>query len=132
MNSFFAPIYEVFYYSSPFSDDVYNFELYIPIALTLLILTIICVVLFYYVIGRPKFSRWYHWGSVLITNAIVQFFVPLTVIQNKFDKEGISEYTSEYYNFSFANMFMSVLLFIIVSFMIRWWSPDCRKTPFPN
>ena len=133
MNNFFAPIYELFFYTVPFSDDLFQNELYVPLGLSLLIISALLMVAFYYYpINRPSFSRWYHWLIILLVNAAIQFGLAVIIPKNKFTSLGIEEYHSEYYNFGIVSAFMSMILFIILSFMFRWWSTNCRRTPFPN
>ncbi|MCU0468307.1 MAG: hypothetical protein MUF58_06875 [Arcicella sp.] len=132
MNNLFAPIYEFFYYGVPFSDDLYQNELYVPLGLFLIFFSLAMVFTFYYWINRPSFSRWYHWGIMLGINMIFQFGFAVIIPQNKFIALGIEEYNSEYYNFGLSVTLMALLMFVLFSFMLRWWSTNCRQTPFPN
>ena len=132
MNNSFAPIYEFFYYGVPFSDDLYQNELYVPLGLSLVFISLIIVIIFYYGINRPSFSRWFHWAIMLVINLLIQFGLAVTIPQNKFTALGIEEYGSEYYNFGLSVTLMALLVFVVFSFILRWWSTNCRQTPFPN
>lgn len=131
MNDLFAPIFEFFYYSVPFSDDLYSEGLYSTLGLINGLISLFLVILFYYIINRPSFSKWYHWLIILLTNSVVAFTNGVVLPQSKFVALGI-EYQSEYYVFALYNSIISTLCFIGWSFAFRWWSTSAKQTPFPN
>lgn len=134
MNDFFASLYEVFNYTAPFSDSIYDEQLYIPLGCWLVGLTLLAVVTFYYGINRPSFSRWYHWLIVLTVNFLIQFFIGTIIPQTRFESVGMTEYSnSDFLNFALTTQgLMSVVLFVLLSFTLRWWSRNCKGTPWPN
>ena len=131
MNDFFAAVYELFYYSSSFSGDLYAESLYTPLGISNILISLLLVMLFYYIINRPSFSRWYHWLIILIVNFIIALSLGVLLPQNKFMALGI-QYGSEYYMFSLINAIISTLIFIAFSFMFRWWSTNAKRTPIPH
>ena len=38
----------------------------------------------------------------------------------------------EYFEFGFMNALISVLFYFLISFLIRWWSTNAKRTPFPH
>lgn len=131
MNSFFAPLYEFFHYTAPFSDDLYEQEMYSLLAIIGIITSFFCVILFYYVINRPFFSRWYHWGIILLVNFVVAFIFGVVLPQNKFVALALP-YTNEYYTFAFFHAIIVTIFYIILSFILRWGSSNAKNTPIPN
>lgn len=131
MNSFFAPLYEFFHYSAPFSDDLYAQEMYSLLGITGLSCSFVFVMLFYYGINRPFFSKWYHWGIILVVNFIVAFVLGVVLTQNKFVSLKLP-YTNEYYSFAFFHAIIVTIFYIILSFMLRWRSTNAKNTPIPN
>jgi hypothetical protein len=131
MNDLFAPLFEFFYFSDPFSYDLYIEGMYSTIGLSNFFVSLFCAVLFYYIINRPAFSKWYHWLIILLFNFIVAFVLGVSLPQSKFVVLGI-EYNSEYFEFGFINALISILFYFLISFLIRWWSTNAKRTPFPH
>ncbi|ATL46426.1 hypothetical protein COR50_04130 [Chitinophaga caeni] len=131
MNDFVATIFELFYYSAPFSDDVYAEGIYGQLALVNLLSSFLVAILFYYIINRPSFSRWYHWLLMLIINFLVTYSFAYTLTYNRFTALEL-EYSSEYFMFSLFNALIASTLFVIFSFSIRWWSSSAKRTPIPH
>jgi len=131
MNDLFAPLFEFFFYSVPFSDDLYAEGLYSSLGICGVLISLFFAVLFYYIINRPSFSRWYHWLIILLINFAVAFTLGVVLPQTKFVALGI-EYHSEYYVFSLFNALIGSLFYFVISFLIRWWSTNAKRTPFPH
>jgi hypothetical protein len=131
MNEFFAGIYEKFFYSSPFSDDVYQEGIYGPLGIIAFVGALVMMAIFYYIINRPSFSRWYHWLIILGIHFAMQYGICILQTKPKFSELKL-EYGSEYWTFAFMHAFFATLLFIGFSFLFRWWSKNCKRTPIPN
>jgi hypothetical protein len=131
MNEIFAPLYELLYYTSPFSDDLYQEQLYAPLGIIALLSALLIAVLFYYVINRPSFSRWYHWLIMLGICFGINYATGVSIPKSKLSPLNPA-YSSEYWTFAIFNSILAILLYIIFSFMIRWWSTNCKRTPIPN
>lgn len=131
MNDIFAPLFEFFHYSVPFSDDLYAEGLYSTLGLCNLFISFFFALLFYYIINRPAFSKWYHWLIILFVNFVIAFAMGIFLPQIKFTALGL-EYESEYYVFGFKNALISTIFYVIISFLIRWWSTNAKRTPFPH
>lgn len=128
---FAAPMFEILYYEREFSNEMYNQSVYLPIALILAIAAWGVASLFYYVINSVRFSRWYHWLVVLVAVALL---VPLAT-----NAYADSVFTADGYSFSHQLATFGVIcaltegvLFVVASFSMRWWSSNCRHTPFPE
>jgi hypothetical protein len=131
MNDLFAPVFEFFYYTVPFSDDLYEEGLYAFLGLCNILLSLFFSVLFYYIINRPAFSKWYHWLIILLINFGVSFTLGVVLPQTKFVALGI-DYQNEYYVFGLMNALIAILFYTVISFIIRWWSTNAKQTPFPH
>ena len=130
MNDLFATIYQFFYYDQ-FSDDIYSEELYSPLGLIAILGSLFFVCLFYYIINRPSFSRWYHWLLILVTNFIIQLVIGIYLPLTAFSALNLG-YQNEYYIFGLMNAIIASLFFILMSFLLRWWSTNAKRTPIPN
>jgi hypothetical protein len=131
MNDLFAPLFEFFYYTVPFSDDLYSEGLYSSLGICNVLISLFFAVLFYYIINRPAFSRWYHWVIILLINFGVAFTLGIVLPQTKFAALGI-EYHGEYYVFGLMNALIASSFYFVISFIIRWWSTNAKRTPIPH
>jgi len=128
---FATPAYELLYYESSFSNEMFNNNMYFIIAIVTVILCWAMAGIYYYLIDSVRFSRWYHWGIILIAamllSALFTYFYP----NNEFLDQEL-DLSSDLVNFSIVNVLVSGIVFIIASFSIRWWSSNCRHTPIPE
>ena len=131
MNEFFAPLYEFFYYSAPFSDDIFSQGEYAPLGLTASLLGIFFCALFYNIIDRPSFSKWYHWLLILGINFLINFFIGTFLPQSKFAALGL-HYSSEYYSLGLANGEIATCFYLFSMVIFRWFSTNAKQTPIPH
>ena len=54
-------IFEAGYYETEFSNEMYNENLYLVVAVITAAVAWGGAALFYYVVNSVSFSRWYHW-----------------------------------------------------------------------
>ena len=127
MNDFFAVIYEFFSYFGQFSDDLYNEGLYTVLGLSLLIISLFMVVLYYLIINSPRFNKRTHWLMVLGVNFVINFAM-VSIPRNVFTNLNY-DYGSEYFGFGLINAFMSIIFFIAFSFAIKRKSYNCFNSP---
>jgi hypothetical protein len=156
MNDFFAMIYELFlglygqnlgYYLFGFDCDfaVVNQSGYAFVGFWLIGISIAVAALFYYAINSPRFQRWYHWLIMLGVNATINFLVAFNLTNGDLGAGKIPECfitdpatqqtlidNASCIGFGLANVIVSSLLFIIISFSIRWWSTNASTCPFPS
>ena len=132
MNEIFATIFESFYFSSPFSDEIYSESLYAALGISIICISLFCVILFYYGINKPSFSRWYHWLVILLINAILMFCIAFFWPRSTFLALGLDFSSGKYVIFALINAIVASLFFIFFSSVLRWWSTNAKGTPFPN
>ena len=125
--------------SSPLSQT----NSYIGIGWTMLGISLAIVLIFYYAVNHPRLNHWWGWGIFLTVNALINCIVgwqlvlkdyyegkmvtidPATNLQTPLN---IGE--SEILCFGVSNMFLSILAFIIFTFIFKWWSSNCSRSPF--
>jgi hypothetical protein len=127
---FASQIYELMYYEQAFSDWMYNQNMYFVVAIVTTLVAWILPVIYYYVINSARFCRWYHWLIMLIIATILSPTVSVAYSNGAMD-DGI-DYSVQLQNFSIVNLAVTIVLFIIASFSIRWWSSQCKHTPIPQ
>ncbi len=124
-------IYEVIYYTPGYSDQMHNLSVYPVIAAITILVTWGGAAIYYYAINSVKFDRWYHWLAVMAVVAVLTPVVCLMYNNSVFSGYGF-EYTSASVMFEMQTVLFSVLLYIIASYSMRWWSSNCRHTPLPQ
>lgn len=118
-------------------------NLFIGIGLSLVIISLFMVILFYYIIDHPRFANWWGWSIFLGINAVINFLVGWQIVLSdyyewlmvKFDpvtNQSIPLQIDEsnIISFGVSNMILSVLVFIIFTYLLRWWSPNVSNAPF--
>lgn len=139
MNEFFAGLYELggALYLGNFSLELYVNKLYVPVGLTLIISVFLSLLVFYYLIDHPRFNKWTHWllfvGIVSVLNFGVAFFFSYSELSLIYQLQGTQlPYWADFWIFSLINMLYSLLLAVILSYLVRWWSINCSTCPIPN
>lgn len=106
-------------------------------------ISIAIVLVYYYALNHPRLNNWWGWLIFLGINAVTNFIVGWQWVLKDFyegkmiyiDKStnmqvpmNIGE--SEIVCFGVSNMILSILAFIIFSFIFKWWSTNCSRAPF--
>ena len=117
--------------------------MFIGIGLTMLLTTLAISVIFYYVLNHPKLDNWWGWLIFLGSNAIINFIVGwqwvlkdyyagkmVTVEKTTGKVVDLPIDTSDILAFGFTNLLDSVIAFILISYIIKWWSINCSRALF--
>lgn len=126
-----SSVFEMGYYETEFSNEMYNESLYLVVAVITVALSWGAAALFYYVINSVSFSRWYHWLLTLAVTAL------LTAVVNYLYPNGLLsdmgyDFSSQLFGFCVIDFVVSACFFVVASFSMRWWSSNCRHTPIPE
>lgn len=118
-------------------------NMFIGIGLSMLGITLLMAVVYYYAIDHPRLNSWWGWGISLAVNAIINFIVGwhwvlkdyyagkmvgLNPITGKLEALLISQ--SDIAAFGVTNMLDAIIAFFIFSCIIKWWSTNCSHAPF--
>lgn len=128
---FRVEVYEGFFQAPGYSDAMYNNGVYAIVGCISAVMAWAAAAAFYYLINSVRFARWWHW---LCIGAIVTLLAPIVcyfVNASIFNSEGLS-YAAEMVSFEGINLIFTAILYVVASFSIRWWSTNCRHTPFPQ
>ena len=123
--------YEALYYEREFSNEMYNGSMYIVMAIIQLAIAWGVAAAYYYIVDSVSFSRWYHWLVLLAVVAVVAGGGGYGYPNAVFSDLGF-DFTFQQVAFALVCMLIEVVLFVIASFSIRWWSVNCRHTPIPE
>lgn len=118
-------------------------NMYIGIGLTMLLLSLVVAVCYYYVADHPRLNNWWGWSIFLGVNAIINFIVgwqwvlkdyyanKMVVVSKVTGKEEhLSIDQSDILAFGVTNMIDAILAFILISYIVKWWSTNCSRAPF--
>ncbi len=121
-------VYELTDSQSEFANEMYNEGHYLIVALIAAGVAWAVAALFYYVVNSVSFSRWYHWLITLLVAAVVSTIASFSYLGGALS----TDYGSSLTAFSVLQFATTAVLFILASFGMRWWSTNCRHTPFPE
>ena len=135
MNDFFAFLYECFGYIQGFSDELYNSGVYISIGFLMLAISVVGMLIYYYLINHPKFNRWWHWLFVVVLLAVINFCIAWAmsdgVIWSNHNQTIPDNYSVSYFvTFSIINALWSVIFSFAFSMLFKWKSTNCKYSPF--
>jgi hypothetical protein len=131
MNEFIEMLYPD--QAGGFSENMYNYGLYATMFGMAAATALLMVVLFYYVINSPRFNKRVHWFMMMAVVAVFNFCF-VSVIQYPADViyEGNNAIhpLGDWLVYGAMHTFWTILLFTAFSFGLKWWSRNCKTTPF--
>ena len=152
MGNFFGSLYCIFEDFFGLVLAVYLWGLASPVSITnsfigiglwMLGISFCMVLIYYYGVNHPKLNNWWGWGLFLLVNAIINFIVGWQIVLRDY-YDGLmvtidpsTNITvplnigkSEILCFGVSNMILSIVAFIIFSYIVKWWSRNCSSAPF--
>lgn len=107
----------------------------------LLLLPLMSAFIYYIIVDRPSHGKWWVWLLYGIIPSVVNFIISSQMTlqhlyDGKYDIEDINGEmicnvaSADCWMFGFANIIMAFLVFLIFSFVFRWFSKNCRYIPF--
>lgn len=125
---FASTFYECFGLPVDFSYEMYNDGHYFVVSVITSLSAWSMAALFYYIINSVSFSRWYHWLITLLAASTLSTIVVYAYLDNALAED----FSSSLVSFSVIEFVTAAILYLVVSFAIRWWSSNCRHTPIPE
>lgn len=126
-----SSLYEALYYEREFSNEMYNENLYFMVSVVTILVAWSFAGIYYYVINSVSFSRWYHWLLVLVAACVAAPTINFAYPNSVFRALGY-DFSAQLFGFCMVDLAIEAVLFVVVSFAIRWWSSNCRHTPIPE
>ena len=123
-------IYEaVKYFDGGYSNELYNHGLYSMFAMYIVGITWAMNIIYYYVINSVKFDRWPHWLIMLIVSMVAAPAACIVCNDSVFSDYGLV-YLSEPLQMAICHLLFTLIMFVVATFSVRWWSSNCRHSPF--
>jgi hypothetical protein len=98
------------------------------------------MLIYYYVINHPRFNKWWSWLLMLLLVGVSNFVIAISMLWNEWYTVGTAECLIAGENggidgntcvgFGIAHAIVSMLFFIIFSVAFKWWSTNCKRSPF--
>lgn len=139
-SSFFGYSLDDYLYGFTCSQETMASNQYIMYGMVALGSALFGMILFYYIINHPRFNKVTHWliilllvallnllfGGIITSNDLSSLTIPECFITN--DSGGIT--TANCWMFGLANAIVAICFFIVFSIVGKWWSTNCKCTPF--
>jgi hypothetical protein len=141
MEDLFINFYDLFVDGSLLADLIQE-RLIMPLSLSTFFIPFLCVIAFYYAINSVRFCKKRHWLITMLINALIVFVVNISTCISMSGKEILRDPSnpaagflfdqgdSVFFIFSLFMFSLSCVYFFIISVIVKWWSTNCRKTPF--
>lgn len=117
------------------------------IGLIALCITLVIVLLYYYIINHPRFNKWWSWAIMLIANGVINLFVGYAIAIADYQEGNIADvlmYTrdenkeiidtlisaGDCWGVGIANFFISSIFFVVLTLTLKWWSRNAKYSPF--
>ena len=151
MGEFFGSIYcwlEDFF-GLPLADYLWGTSspeqmsnMFIGIGMSMLAISFVMVICYYYLLNHPRLCNWCGWAIFLVINAVINYvvgwqwllkdyyaglMVKLDPATGKMVDLPIS--TSDIIAFGVTNMIDAIIVFVIFSYIFKWWSINCSSAP---
>lgn len=152
MGEFFGSIYCIFEdffgldlaeYMWGTASSVSQTNSFIGVGFSMFGISLAMVIIYYYLINHPRLNNWWGWLIFLVTNALINFIVGWQyVLKDYYDGKMVTINPStnlqvplnigetEILCFGVSNMILSIIAFILFSFIAKWWSTNCSRAPF--
>lgn len=116
---------------------------FIGIGMSMLAISLVVMIVYYYIVNHPRLNNWWGWSIFLAVNAVVNLIVGWTwVLKDKYEglMTQVDPSTGELVElpiaegniaaFGVTNMINSIIAFVVLSYICKWWSTNCSRAPF--
>ncbi|MEC4114064.1 hypothetical protein VSO92_08090 [Myroides pelagicus] len=142
MNDFFASLYEGFnplnlFYIDNFSNDMYESGSYVTMGWSLIIITVVMIVLYYFLISNyGKFYKKIWWLIYVLVVGVINFAtaynISFSAMEDLFmtSEDGNPYGFTEYFQLGMVNVLYGILLSFVLSMILKFKSIQATRTPF--
>lgn len=121
------------------------------IGIITIFISMVFVFAYYYLplflFNHPRSNRWWNWLIILLVSSTINFFIAAIWIRNDFLDGNIGDclmytrdeageivaqliYKNDCWMFGLTNFIFSAIVFFIGSIAFKWWSTNCKYSPF--
>jgi len=124
-------------YLGSFSDQMFNNDLYFPVALYSILVAFMLTIAYYYIIDRPVTAKLSVWAINLLVGWIISYIIAyvsanndLTEIFTSIGEPVPASFSSDMIMFASINAMWTVLLMVLLSLVFKWKSTHSSYIPF--
>jgi ABC-type enterochelin transport system permease subunit len=124
-------------YLGGFSDQMFNNDLYFPVALYSIIVALAITIIYYYILDRPNTANMKVWMLALLIGAIINAVVAFVSANNdlveifaSIGEEVPNSFSYDMLMFAFINAIWTLILMFVLSIILKWKSPNSSYIPF--
>ena len=134
-----ANFYELWggFYLGEFSEQMYNNDLYLPVALYSILIALVLNVLYYYILNRPSTGNLKVWSLHIVLGCVINAVIAFVSSRNDLIEifASINEELPKSFNydmviFAIINAGWTVILMFVLSLILKWKSPNSSYIPF--
>lgn len=118
-------------------------NMFIGIGLSMICISLVVAICYYYIVNHPRLNNWWGWLIFWGVNAAINFvvgwqwvlkdyydglMVKKSAVTGKIVDLAINE--SDIIAFGVTNMIDAMIAFLVISYIIKWWSTNCSRAPF--
>ena len=98
---------------------------------------------YYYVINHPRLNNWWGWGIFLVLDMVVNLILGWQILQKDFNAGKMVKEDpatgemvdllindANIWSFATTNMILAFGWFVLISYVVKWWSTNCSRAPF--
>lgn len=131
----FATLYDYLILNDEFAQDLYDESVYTSVGLLMIISSFIWMVFYYYFISNYmsfyKLSKWFFWILFLsIINFCMGYYISELTIFERYSPDDYPYLVTDFINFSFVNVFWTIIFCFAFSLVLKIKSTCASKTPF--
>lgn len=137
MREFIKLIYDLFKVNSEaFYNELIRLDFAVWVFALTGIISLFIVILYYYIIDRPKTAKLSVWLIFLFLNSIILSILAYILANNTIIEDYLSEgnFVPDYFEdliyFSGMNFLIAALFFLIFSSLLKWKSHNSSHVPF--
>lgn len=138
MEGFIANLFEFFGFVNQgnFSNDMYNNGFYMPLFILMLVSCLTVTAVYYYLINHPRINRGWQWLLFNFGTAFLNFILAWIISSDKITAFYAAQQMyppydwTNYFILGIIDFFWTIVFFFVSSFIIKWWSRNCKHTPF--
>jgi len=138
-----GPVYWRLWIGDPlYTDGVYDFRYNLRmegittrLALATTAISWVAAAIYYYVVNSVRFDRYYNWLMVAMCVIALSPIFGFALVRGGLNEvePGLGDsYDRLNAMLQIWTALLGLFWFVVASYSIRWWSSNCRHTPFPQ
>lgn len=116
-------------------------NMFVAIGLSMFAISLVIMLVYYYVVNHPRLCNLWGWLIFLGVNVTINFLVGwqwvlrhlyegiMVSLNVNGDEVPLNVDEWNCVNFGISNSILSIIMFIVFTYMLKWWSTNCWPAP---